>query len=236
MLRGREIGRCSAVCVPVSIMGRTVGVVHTVGAPGETLSDDDVQALQTLANQSGNRFGMLRVMAETQLQASTDGLTGLINRRSLENGMRRLRTEGTTFSLVMADLDHFKALNDAHGHESGDRALRIFSETIRSAMRSDDLACRYGGEEFAIVLPATDLPDALEIVERIRCALASATARGDAPAFTASFGVAHSSEAEDHDDLIRRADRAMFAAKTAGRDRICLDGHTGAVAPLTALA
>ena len=237
MLRGRDLGRCSAVCVPVSVMGRTVGVLHTVGTPGEVLPDDDVQALQTLANQAGNRLGMLRVMAETQLQASTDGLTGLINRRSLENGVRRLRAEGTTFSLVMADLDHFKALNDAHGHEAGDRALRIFSETIRSATRADDLVCRYGGEEFALVLPGTDPHDALEIIERVRSALANATRRGDAPVFTASFGVAHSSEADDTEDLFRRADRAMFAAKAAGRDRICLDGHSEAVAPtLTALA
>jgi len=236
MLRDRAIGRCSAVCVPVSIMGRTVGVVHAVGAPGQTFSDDAVQELQTLATHSGNRIGMLRVMAETQLQASTDGLTGLVNRRSLENAMRRLRTEGRTFSFVMADLDHFKNLNDAHGHEAGDRALRIFSEAIRNAMRADDIACRYGGEEFALVLPGTDQHDALEVIERVRNELIAATARGDAPAFTASFGVAHSSDADDLEDLVHRADRAMFTAKQAGRDRICLDGHNDAVAPLTALA
>ncbi len=237
MLRGREVGRCSGVCVPVSIMGRTVGVLHSVGAPGELPDDDEVQALQTLANQSGNRLGMLRVMAETQLQASTDGLTGLINRRSLENAMRRLRSDGEPFSLVMADLDHFKALNDAHGHETGDRALRIFSETVRASVRADDLACRYGGEEFAILLPGTDALDTLEVIERIRRALLQAVSRGDAPAFTASFGVAHSSDAADLEDLALRADRAMFAAKQAGRDRICLDGHAEAVVPsLTALA
>ena len=136
MLRGRERGRCSGVCVPVSIMGRTVGVVHATGPVGEPLDDDAVAALQTLANQAGNRVGMLRVMAETQLQASTDGLTGLVNRRSLENRMRQLRAEGTDFAVVMADLDHFKMLNDTHGHEAGDRALRIFSETLRHELRS----------------------------------------------------------------------------------------------------
>ncbi len=234
MLRGRERGRCSAVCVPVSIMGRTVGVVHATGPVDEPLDTEQIDALQVLANQAGNRLGMLRVMAETQLQASTDGLTGLVNRRTLENRMRQLRANGVDLAFVMADLDRFKSLNDAHGHEAGDRALRIFSEALRGALRADDLACRYGGEEFAVLLPATDTADAIEIAQRIRGALAGAVARGDAPTFTASFGIASSTEASDLEDLVQRADRAMFAAKQAGRDRICLDGHATPIAPTLA--
>jgi diguanylate cyclase (GGDEF)-like protein len=206
-------------------MGRTVGVVHTTGVVDEPLAEPRVQALQTLANQAGNRIGMLRVMAETQVQASTDGLTGLINRRSLENRIRLLRTEGVDFSFVMADLDHFKDLNDANGHEAGDRALRIFAETLRHELRGEDLSCRYGGEEFAIVLPRAEVPEAIEAMGRIREGLAHTTGRGDTPTFTASFGIAHSSDAADLDDLAQRADRALFAAKDAGRDRICIDGH-----------
>jgi diguanylate cyclase (GGDEF)-like protein len=235
--RGRAQGRCSGVCVPVSIMGRTIGVIHTTGAVGEPLENDGVQALQTLANQAGNRLGMLRVMAETQLQASTDGLTGLVNRRSLENRTRQLRADGAEFAFVMADLDHFKVLNDTHGHEAGDRALRIFSETLHRELRTEDLACRYGGEEFAIVLPNVGTHDAVDVAERVREALAATVGRGDTPTFTASYGIAHSSEAADLDDLVQRADRALFAAKAAGRDRICLDGHATPVATtLTALA
>ena len=236
MLRSRERGRCSGVCVPVSIMGRTVGVLHSTGPVDEPLDDEAVQAAQTLANQAGNRLGMLRVMAETQLQASTDGLTGLVNRRSLENRVRQLRAEGVDFAFIMADLDHFKALNDTYGHESGDRALRIFSETLRLELRADDTACRYGGEEFAIVLPTVDVHGAVDVAERIRQALDATTGRGDTPTFTASFGIAHSVDASDLDDLVQRADGAMFAAKAAGRDRICLDGHSTPLAPsLTAL-
>jgi diguanylate cyclase (GGDEF)-like protein len=133
-------------------------------------------------------------------------------------------------SLVMADLDHFKSLNDAHGHEAGDRALRIFSEALRHALRSDDVACRYGGEEFAVLLSKTDAGNAVDIVQRIRSRLAQGVAHGDAPTFTASFGIAHSSDAADLEDLVLRADRAMFAAKAAGRDRVCLDGHEMPVA------
>jgi diguanylate cyclase (GGDEF)-like protein len=236
MLRGRERGRCSGVCVPVSIMGRTVGVLHTVGPVSEPLDEARVSVLQMVANQSGNRLGMLRVMAETQVQASTDGLTGLINRRSLENRVRQLRAARTDIAFVMADLDHFKALNDTRGHEAGDRALRVFAEALRKEMRGDDLACRYGGEEFAIVLPKADVSEAVEVVERVRAALAHSTSRGEAATFTCSFGIAHSSEASDVDDLVQRADRALFAAKEAGRDRICIDGHAAPIAPtLTAL-
>jgi diguanylate cyclase (GGDEF)-like protein len=236
LLRERPQGRCSGVCVPVSIMGRTVGVVHTTSVVDEPLAEPRVQALQTLANQAGNRIGMLRVMAETQVQASTDGLTGLINRRRLENRIRLLRTEGVDFSFVMADLDHFKDLNDANGHEAGDRALRIFAEALRHELRTEDLACRYGGEEFAIVLPRSEAHEAIEAMGRLREGLAHATSRGDTPSFTASFGVAHSSDAIDLDDLVQRADRALFAAKDAGRDRICIDGHTIPIArTLTAL-
>jgi diguanylate cyclase (GGDEF)-like protein len=236
LLRGRGGDDFSAVCVPVSIMGRTVGVVHATAPIDRPVGDAATGALQVLANLSGNRLGMLRIMAETQLQAMTDGLTGLMNRRSFENRARILRSNGEDYALVMADLDHFKGLNDAHGHETGDRALRVFAETLRESVRTEDLVCRYGGEEFAVLLPGVDLAEAVEVMERVRVALARVTRRGDVPSFTASYGVAESSVSADLDDLFLRADRALFAAKDAGRDCICIDGHSIAVAPnLTAI-
>ena len=103
-------------------------------------------------------------------------------------------------------------------------------ETLRHELRSDDMACRYGGEEFALVLPDADLYEAVEAVQRIRESLAEVTGRGDTPAFTASFGIAQASDADGTDDLVQRADGALFVAKEAGRDRICLDGHSTPVA------
>jgi len=236
MLRARGVASFSAVCVPVSIMGRTVGVIHTTGPHEEPLDTGSVGALQVLSNLAGNRLGMLRIMAETQLQAMTDGLTGLLNRRSFENRERALRANGVDYTLVMADLDHFKGLNDTYGHESGDRALRVFAETLRESVRSEDLVCRFGGEEFTILLPRVDLPGAIEVMERVRDALARTTKRGDVPTFTASFGIADSIAANDFEDLMQRADGALFAAKAAGRDCICIDGHVTAVTPnLTAI-
>jgi diguanylate cyclase (GGDEF)-like protein len=236
MLRDRGGDDFAAVCVPVSIMGRTVGVVHATSPIDRPLDNAAAEALQVLANLSGNRLGMLRIMAETQLQAMTDGLTGLMNRRSFENRARSLRSNGVDYALVMADLDHFKGLNDTYGHEVGDRALRVFAETVRESVRTEDLVCRYGGEEFTVLLPRVDVTEAVEIMDRVRVALARTTRRGDVPPFTASYGVAQSSAATDFEDLLLRADRALFAAKDNGRDSICIDGHTIVVAPdLTAI-
>ncbi|MFI5046779.1 MAG: diguanylate cyclase [Acidimicrobiia bacterium] len=237
LLRGRAQGRCSAVCVPVAIAGRSVGVLHVLGTLDAPIDDEQVQSFQTLADQAGHRLGMLRIMAETQLQATTDGLTGLMNRRSFENRAHTLWSTTTRHAVVMADLDNFKHLNDTHGHEAGDRALRVFSQTLRGQLRSDDLACRYGGEEFLVLLPGTETFEAIEIAERVREALIVAAGQGGMPAVTASFGIAHSDDAEELDDLVQRADRALFNAKREGRDVICVDGHDAPVARnLTAIS
>jgi diguanylate cyclase (GGDEF)-like protein len=159
-----------------------------------------------------------------------------MNRRSFENRVRSLRGSGRPFAVVLADLDRFKALNDTYGHEAGDRALRMFAEILRTEVREADLVCRYGGEEFAVVLPGAETAEAIEVMQRVRSELRRASRAGDTPPVTASFGLAHSEDAEDFDDLVHRADRALFAAKDAGRDCVCIDGHGGSVAAnLTAI-
>ncbi|MEZ5170831.1 MAG: sensor domain-containing diguanylate cyclase [Acidimicrobiia bacterium] len=210
----------SATCVPVSIMGKTTGVVHVLH--GARLPDDarTVSNLESIAQQVGQRVGMLRIMAETQLQASTDGLTGLLNRRSLESKLRVLRNDGTPFVFAMADLDHFKRLNDTHGHDAGDRALRLFADVTRSSLRPVDLACRYGGEEFAIVITDATVREAVRTLERLREHLALALHEGTVPPFTVSVGVAGSRRAEDLASLARRADAALYEAKEQGRNRV----------------
>jgi diguanylate cyclase (GGDEF)-like protein len=219
-LRNRVQGECSAVCVPVSIMGRTVGVIHATSAPGNIVDDESVQDLQTLANQTGARIGMLRVMAETQLQAATDSLTGLLNRRALENKVRALRAENTGFAVAMADLDHFKALNDTHGHETGDRALRLFAQTLKTSLRAHDLVCRHGGEEFAVVLPECSAANAAAALEQTRIELSQALRAAGLPEFTVSIGVVDAGDDEDFSSVLERADNALFDAKRQGRDRI----------------
>ena len=220
MLRGRETGPCSAVCVPISFMGRSLGVLHATGPVGSPPAPDVQRQLVTLARHAGMRVGTVRAFAKTQLQASTDGLTGLLNRRTLENQVRDLTRTGRRFALVMVDLDHFKSLNDTFGHEAGDRALRQFAQVLRDTIRGDDIAGRLGGEEFVLAMPDIDVKSVLPALERIRTALAEAVSTGIGPAFTASFGATDSTVGGDFEDLLRIADAGLLRAKAEGRDRI----------------
>jgi diguanylate cyclase (GGDEF)-like protein len=224
-LRDRAGGRCSALCVPVSVMGRTVGVIHTTRDPGVVPEDEVVQDLGTLANLAGARIGLVRMVEETQVQASTDSLTGLLNRRALENAVRSLGEGVGPRSVVMADLDHFKQLNDTHGHETGDRALRAFSQTLAASVRRDDLVGRHGGEEFAVVLPGCSAADAVTVIEKVRVDLRAALAAHSLPVVTASFGVVAALPGEELASALARADAALFQAKHEGRDRVIVHDH-----------
>ena len=228
-LRGRPQGTVSAVCVPVSIMGRTVGVLHAVGEADVPFAPGQVTELGTLANQAGARIGLLRVMADTQLQAATDSLTGLLNRRSFERKLTALRATQPTVALAMADLDHFKTLNDTYGHDTGDRALRLFADVLRGSFREHDLLCRQGGEEFLIALPACTAEAARRGLEEVRERLDAALTVAGLPQFTVSIGVIDSSEQEGLPDLTARADAAMFAAKRAGRNQVVVHDEAGEI-------
>jgi diguanylate cyclase (GGDEF)-like protein len=163
---------------------------------------------------------MLRAFAKSESQAHSDPLTGMLNRRSLENQVRELQREGVAFAVAYGDLDQFKQLNDTHGHGTGDRALRLFSRVLRDSIRPNDMAARYGGEEFIVVLPDADMLTARQVLERIRERLALALTSGQVPGFTVSFGLASSLDADTFDDVVAIADSALLAAKAAGRNRV----------------
>jgi len=231
-LRDHPGGSCSAVCVPVAVTGHAVGVLHALGPAGAPPDRATLQGLQTLANQAGNRLGLLRMMTETRQQAATDPLTGLQNRRSLERRLHALARSASGFAIVMGDLDRFKLLNDTHGHEAGDQALVLFARVLTETLRDEDLLCRWGGEEFTVVLPGVQLDEAVATTERVREALALALMGGAAPGFTVSFGVACADGAEHSlEDLIRRADEALYAAKEAGRNRTVASASTSPQTP-----
>jgi diguanylate cyclase (GGDEF)-like protein len=229
-LRGRIEGPVSSVCVPVSIMGRSVGVIHATAEPHAKLEEDAVRDLGTLAKLAGARIGLLRVMVETQLQAATDSLTGLLNRRSFEQQVTRARRDPMLLTLAVANLDHFKSLNDTYGHETGDRALRLFAQVLTGSVRQQDLVCRHGGEEFVLAFAGCDTETARTILDALRGRLDAAVTVAGLPKFTVSFGVVEAVDQEDLPTLINRADAALFQAKREGRDRVVVhDGFGNAV-------
>jgi diguanylate cyclase (GGDEF)-like protein len=159
-------------------------------------------------------------------RSRTDPLTGLANRGA---GSERLVTEsedarrwGRALSVVMVDIDHFKKINDTHGHAVGDEVLVATAEVISAAIRRRDLLVRWGGEEFLVVLPETCGDEAMQIAERARMALAAARPHG--LPVTATFGVAEHLEHEEVKDLLARADAALYDGKNGGRDQVVLAG------------
>ncbi len=225
-LKNRASGACLAVCVPVSISGKTVGVVHATGAEMTAADVDEtareIRYLEMTSRRVSERVAMLRAFEKSETQAQSDPLTGLLNRRSLENRVHALQRDRVPYALAYGDLDHFKNLNDTHGHEAGDQALRLFARVLRESVRPDDGVCRYGGEEFVIVFPNCNADNAIAILERLRERLALTLTSGRVPPFTASFGVSVSAIHETFDETVASADRALLKAKAAGRNRVLL--------------
>jgi diguanylate cyclase (GGDEF)-like protein len=160
-------------------------------------------------------------------QALVDGLTGLANRRqseeTLASELARLERFGGTLAVVVADLDWFKDVNDRYGHPSGDAVLREFAQLLDESVRDVDLAGRWGGEEFLLILPGTDLDGGAQVAERIRLALAGRivlSADGSPIPVTASFGVAATPPASTAAELFSAADAALYEAKRNGKNRV----------------
>jgi diguanylate cyclase (GGDEF)-like protein len=182
-----------------------------------------------LASQAGIALENARLHERVQQQATTDELTGLVNRRrfleALETELERARLFETPLSLVLADLDDFKRVNDAHGHLAGDDALRTFGDLLQAHLRVVDVAGRLGGEEFAVLLPETDLEEATLVADRMRGALSEAPlglSGGVRISLTASFGIAELAPGQSGQQLMSRADAALYAAKAAGKNRVSM--------------
>jgi diguanylate cyclase len=157
-------------------------------------------------------------------EARTDSLTGLSNRRAFDDELKRRLNEsarkGTSVTLVLLDIDFFKKFNDTHGHQVGDEVLRQVANTLRKQAREMDLPCRYGGEEFAVILPATDVAGACVVAERIRKAVEATgiAADGKTLQVTCSLGLSQVQPGDDPAKIIRRADDALYKSKKEGRN------------------
>jgi diguanylate cyclase (GGDEF)-like protein len=229
-LRHRDRAACSAMCVPVTIAGRPMGVLHATAGDRRPPQQEAVASFELVARRAGERLSLMRAFARTEMQAQTDPLTSLLNRRSLEASAQELVDNGTRYVVAFTDLDHFKLLNDLHGHDAGDRALKLFAHVLRDNVRPSDIPARYGGEEFVVVLPDCTVPDAVAVMERVRSQLADAVRDAGLPDFTVSVGVAASAVTHTFSQVVEMADGALLGAKAAGRDRVTVvDGPASSV-------
>src|SRR5207248_7443428 len=195
----------------------------------ENFEADQVETVASLAAQVVVALENARLHRMVERQAMVDSLTGLANRRSLEESLRSELARAARFtdsvSVVLADLDDFKQVNDRYGHAAGDDVLMAFAAALRATVRESDVAGRWGGEEFALVLPGTDAAGGARLAERARSAIEGrqvAMPNGDLCSVTASFGVAAYPDNRELREILAAADSALYAAKAAGKNRVMI--------------
>lgn len=214
--------------VPLIAQDKVIGLLAIDSSNPNRFKEQDVHAAAEFANQVAVALENARIFEETQVQAITDVLTGVYNRRGLfqvgEFEFRRARRILRPFSAMIFDIDHFKRINDHHGHAIGDQVLQKLAERCRQNSRAIDLMGRYGGEEFVILLPETNIEAAKAIAERQRKSIMDAPFQTDVGALriTISIGVAEAGRKDTLNTLIEKADTALYKAKSAGRNRVCL--------------
>jgi diguanylate cyclase (GGDEF)-like protein len=208
--------------------GRTAFGTLTIAGP--SFDEEQRLAASSLASHAAIALENARLRRIVERQALVDGLTGIANRRQCEDALvaeiARAERLDSTLTLVLADLDDFKAVNDAHGHAVGDDVLRTFADVLRSTVRDTDLAGRWGGEEFLLLLPGAEAVGAAQLADRVREAFAERSSigrDGEIVTVTCSFGVAQYRPGDTQRELFGAADRALYQAKRAGKNRVEID-------------
>jgi diguanylate cyclase len=214
--------------------GEVRTLIETLRLETESARNSNEALRAELATTTSEIATLRRKLEETRAEAMTDGLTGIANRKRFDVVLREAAWSametGTSMTLLMLDIDHFKLFNDTHGHVVGDQVLRLVGRTLTECVRPSDTPARFGGEEFAIVLPGTELEDARMMAERIRKRLNQkrVTRRQDGQdlgVVTISIGVAHYEYGEPMAALVARADLALYRAKQKGRNRVMIQGE-----------
>lgn len=219
----------SVVCVPLKCKGKILGVIELINKIGKTtFSEEDLFVLTTLADYAAIALENAHFLQKVRELTIIDDVTKLYNSRFMNDYLdleiRRSQRYSLDLSIIFLDLDYFKRVNDTYGHLIGTRLLQEVANSISSCLRNVDIAVRYGGDEFVIILPSTSKNDAVRIAERIRACLTNTVflqSQGLKIRQTASFGVASfPTDANSELDLIRLADKAMYHIKNSSRDGI----------------
>jgi diguanylate cyclase (GGDEF)-like protein len=220
------------VCLPMTVGGHTVGVLG-MSESASALSDSRRRMLAATATMLGISLRNAELFREVRENSLRDGLTGCYNRAHgvevIDAELRRARRSQAPVSLIMFDLDHFKAVNDRHGHLCGDAVLNAIGARMREVLRGSDLKCRYGGEEFLVLLPETPLDGARRVADTLRRDIADMRVpwKDETITITASFGVTMALPSEvDSEAVIARADAALYRAKDQGRNCVRLGTET----------
>ena len=235
--RGQPIDTRSMLAIPFEMRGRPRGVFYLRTFAGDAPLDEQDQqfatsVITTAVGVIEKAYDMVDIRSAKEryeFLAATDPLTGCLNRRSLldrlEGEFERARRYGLALSVLMVDIDHFKQVNDTHGHLVGDEVLRNVGALLRQELRNVDVIARYGGEEFIAVLPETPFDGARVLADRIRAAIAARPFKSDEGEFTvtASIGVTalNKDEMQTPEDVLARVDEALYRAKNSGRNQVC---------------
>jgi diguanylate cyclase (GGDEF)-like protein len=214
------------LCIPLLAQGETIGVLHFV-MPMDVSLDHYKGLSNAISEQVGLTLANIQLRDSLREQAIRDPLTGLFNRRymleALDQSHSRAERTQTEIAIMMIDLDHFKLFNDNFGHDAGDHVLKAVSQVLKDSLRQEDIACRYGGEEFCIVCPSTNEQQALQIAKRIGKGISSLELNMNQLSLgtvTTSIGIAlYPNHADNMEDTIKAADEALYVAKQNGRDR-----------------
>jgi diguanylate cyclase (GGDEF)-like protein len=218
-----EHGLRSEATQPIGAPDAPFGTLAVYSATPAAFTEEQTTFLQSVANVLSAALRRAEDEEAIQRLASTDGLTGLANRRrfgeALEHEFRRTRRYGFALSVIIFDVDHFKRINDTYGHLRGDEVLRSVAQLAKGSVRSVETVARWGGEEFALLVPQTELEEARRLAERLRRSIAEFRF-AEVGQVTASFGVAALQPGDNSESLIRRTDVALYRAKQAGRNRV----------------
>jgi len=213
--------------VPLICQDRVVGVLNLADKIGSNYFNyEDIALIELFSQLVGASIGNIKLFEKIQRQAITDGLTGLVNHKTfyeiLEKELNRSRRYGGQISLIMVDVDNLKKINDTHGHRAGDKVIKEISRRIKNCVRQIDTAARYGGDEFAVILPNTSLTDATIAAERMVEAVSQTptTWRKEQIQLSISVGLGQYDADTNPEDITSRSDQALYSAKQAGKNTV----------------